>query len=234
MIPPLVCTAIGAQQARNPTGPPPPATPAFAQLGTSVKAAAATTIDVPWPATVSDNDIGFILVATTLEVANSISDWGGMTEIDQRGLNLDFYAGCAWKRLTAAEASTNVTIELSLATNIVACAITFSGCHATDSPPFEDVTINSGTSTSVTGSAIDTTGPNRLAVTLAMIGRGNAVAAMVSADGTWTERMDVNGTGGGTRCVVDTFEKASAGTVAAASTTITSDDWVTATFALYG
>lgn len=233
VIPPFVRYVQSARRVRESSAPPAPATPTFSQLGTAVKGLAVDFIDVPFPATVVDDEVAIIIVSTVIVDVNSITDWDTASEIYQASQGgVDFMGGFAWQRLVAANGGGSLHITFAVPTNVVACVATFLGCN-NSVVPFEDVQTLADTSATLTGSALTTTDVNRLVLCLGAVGRGNAVPTM-SDGAAWTERMDTNGTGGGARCVINEKEFAAAGTTTVPTATITSDDWMTCSLALFG
>lgn len=205
------------------------AAPAFAQLGTSTGFSAASSVDVPLPTTVADGEVAFMVVGASDRSGSQTFSWpSGWAELSQQLQGAaNHYAGVAWKRLAASDGGTSPTVTFNSGTLTgVARVITFTGAKATGTP-FEQYGANAGTSGSSTSVSMTTTEGNELGVILHCYGRNTASAAPTG----WTERMDSGANI--VRTCADTKTLAAPGTEAATSRTISSDDWITWTFALF-
>lgn len=200
--------------------------PVYSQTGTNTQFAGVGSVNVALPATVADGEVAIMVVSCALSTTGTITWPAGWTEIGQGTQGgVDQYSGCAWKRLSASDGGTSPTVNFAANQNGAARVATFLQCKSSGTP-YEGLAANQGTSASCDGSSLVTTGPDRLGVIVNTFAR-NVVTSPPSG---WTEQIDSGGNGA--RITVDTKALPSAGTEAAGSTTITSDDWRTWTLAL--
>lgn len=207
--------------------------PVFSQYGAVTPIASVDQIDVPLPASVAANEVGFVWIATSTPVPATNINFGTFNELGQAaGVGgTDFYGGAGWFRFTGSEGGGNVSLTFDAPVMGVARVVTYLGCKTTGDP-FEALAEAQDVSLIMSTSGITTLGPNRLAVALCMTGRGNVVAAM---NNSWSELALSDQSGGsGNRLVIEHHAAAAAGAIPAGSVTFAAanDDWLTYTLAL--
>lgn len=201
--------------------------PTWGQAGAAATISAANSVSVALPATVADGELAFMMVSLIGATTTTITWPAGWTQIAQGTEGgVDFVYGFAWKRLSAADGGTSVTVNFSASVNGAARIGTVLGAHKRASPPWEFLQLNVGTSASWDGVAFTTHGGQRLGVVLYTMGR----SVLTSPPANWTERIDSGG--GGARTVMDTQALLNPQSVAAPQRVIASDNWATVTIAV--
>lgn len=213
------------------------ATPTYSATGGPIDQSSSP-LSLPYPVGLAANDIAIIhaIIVDALD-ANTLNVPSGFTQIDQRPLfsAADTTSSTAlfWKRLNGSESGTvSVSAVNGVSSNdtLAAAMSIWRGCLVSGDP-YEAVTANRGNSTSLDGSAVTTTGPNRRVV---HFGSTYSTATSTPAGG-YTEEYDYSafaGTGEAELILVDK-ERVSAGTESAATHTLSvSRRWVTVAFAL--
>ncbi|MDP9424034.1 MAG: hypothetical protein M3Q19_14600 [Pseudomonadota bacterium] len=195
-------------------------------------------MSVAYPVGIQAGDIAIIhaLVVDSLN-DNSLNVPNGFTQIEQVPLfseaNTSSAAGIFWRRLNGSESgSVSVTTAVSTeATDTLAAGMSvWRGCVAAGNP-FEALATARANNTSMTGSAVTTSGANRRVLHFCATYSG---ASATPASG-WTEEYDYYapfGTGEG-GLMLFSKERAAAGTESAAVHTLSqSRRWVTFALAL--
>jgi hypothetical protein len=188
----------GAASANSSTEPAWTGAPGYIGHGTQVVVDGVTSLDVPYPSGIQYHDILILQVygsrntgtptISTPSGWNLISSGNARTDGVQQG-------GTYWKRADGTESGTvHVTVNVSSPSSHYQGGMMsiVRGCVATGTP-YEALASNFGTSTTPTGSAVTTTGSDRLVTNLIGRGGGFATATVAPAAG-WTEEFEVAGT----------------------------------------
>lgn len=133
--------------------------------------------------------------------------------------------GAFWMRCTGSESGT-FTATFGTSRHWTIALTLISGCK-TSGTPYESLSVNEGTSTSATGTAITTTGANRLGVTMYSVREGWIIGSPPSG---WTEVYDYFSTDN-PALALDTKEIATASTESAAVRSNSNVTWITRSMA---
>jgi len=197
----------------------------YAQAGTAASFAAAVDVTVALPATVVDGEIAICRVP--ISTLGSVTSWpAGWSEMFNESQGTDFSFAAAWHRCVASDGGTSIVVPLTALPTGGARIVTYLGCALTGTP-YEALATNKGTSTTASSTSMATLGRNRLGVLMTAYDR---VGARTASPSGWTE--DLSGAVNNTRTYHDSKVVPYATTEGVVSSTLTSDDWVTATFAL--
>lgn len=202
--------------------------PTYSQTGAAASVVAVSSINVPLPATVADNELALMVVS--LAVAGgpqcTITWPSGWTQIGQLQQGTEHTGGCAWKRLTVADGGTSPTVTFSNSQTGVVRVGTYLGVTPSISPPFYLVQDNQGTSASQAFDAYAFIG-NCRGVHIGTYARN----VNPSPSTNYTEQIDA-GANGARITIEDRDLTGLSSPEAAVSRAVTSDDWCTWSFAL--
>lgn len=157
-----------------------------------------TTMSVPYPAGIQENDIAVILCYSESAVGttHTITTPTGFASISEQPVVLNYIRqGVFWKRLTGTETGT-VSVPTSIGSGAAqdghsAVMFIIRGCVTTGTP-YEAMATTSGQSTALTGSAVTTLGAERL---VAHLGTHRDSSTVTPAAG-YTENLDISTTVG--------------------------------------
>lgn len=170
----------------------------------------------------------------TSPVVTSITMAAGWTPIGPQVDQLGMSGRSFWKRLDGTETTPNVTRAggASSGARTVTCLVeAWRGCKASGDP-FESAASNSGSSATMAGSSVTTTGVNRRVVSV--YNQANGVAQTSVPDTGWTEDNEqTHAVSGGGAAVSSSIERVAAGSQAAESRPIAAARrWISHSFAL--
>lgn len=192
-------------------------------------------VDVPWPASVAENDIVITIVGDADNDSFATPASETWLKVDDHTTNSNFSAAWFWHRVTSGEAasppaSTTFVSALSDGQVVAGVMLRFSGCY-TGGNPYEAETKDGVTqSTSAGISEIITLNKGRLCCCLIGVEDNTGTSGGTN----YAEVMDVTTTTGSDMGFsLFTYQKAQPGTVSAETATVGGNDyWATYTFAM--
>lgn len=196
-------------------------------------------ISIDYPSGIAANDIALLhVVMVDADSANTISTPAGWTSASNQDIDGETSGKNAvfWKRLAGGESgSVSVSPGSALSGPDLICGrMTIWRGAVASGTPYEQLGNNNGSSTSLTGSSVTTTGANRRILNFGCYGFSGTLTTATPSAG-WTEVYDhassLGSSGAGAKCY--SIEKAVAGTLGAATHTLsTSRRWQVITLAL--
>jgi len=176
---------------------------------------------------IAAGDIAILQITCSATASGqSVSSWAsGFTPIAGAEQTTDHHSFTAWRRCDGSENGGTATTTLSISDDGSSRIVYYRDAIGVGTP-YEGLNSGKGTSTTVTSPSITTAGSDRLCVHLVAYRRNSAT----SPPATWTEDIDA---GANTARVVSEHKtRASAGTEASTSRSITSADWICDSLAL--
>jgi hypothetical protein len=202
--------------------------PAYEDNG-GIGADTGATVDVPFPATVDENDVLFTVVGDADN--DSFSVPAGWTRVDACTGTAAFACECFWKLASGSESGTETFTSASANGNTIAgIMFRFSGCIVGPTPFEGEVTVGVSVSDSPTISEVTSTGPESLFCCLMGVEDNRTFSGGTNYS---VAAQELTATGDDMAFALYTYQKAAAGTVSAETGTIDqSESWGTYTLSL--